>query len=361
MISIYNERLSAVRHQLAQWEADSLLIGSPANRRWLSGFTGSTGWLLITFDRALLATDSRYWEQAQQQAPEFELFQVTDGMADSWSSLFDTGGVKHLVVEGSHLAVQQYDTIRQKSAVEPLPREHTIEPLRRRKSAAEIDSIRNAAAIADEAMASVPKMIRLGMTELELAWELEKHMRELGAEAVAFPIIVAAGPNSALPHHRPGEGRLASGDAVVIDLGARLNGYHSDLTRTFYLGSEPGERFREVYETVAQAQETALNELHASLTGAEADVLSRDVIVAAGYGEHFGHSLGHGVGLEVHEAPRLSQRAPDEVIGADSVVTVEPGIYLTDWGGVRIEDLVLVTANGVELLSQSPKQPYLPL
>ena len=227
------------------------------------------------------------------------------------------------------------------------------------KSAEEIDVIVRAAAITDAAMNQVNQLARVGMSEKELAWQLERTMREAGADGMAFTVIVASGPNAARPHHRPGERQLQAGDAIVIDMGAMLDGYHSDLTRTFYLGSEPDEQFWTIYNLVLAAQEAALAGIQAGLTGKEADALARDVIAAAGHGAHFGHGLGHGVGLEIHEAPWLSVVREKERVDAGMVTSVEPGVYIPGWGGVRIEDLALVMENGVRCLSQAAKNPII--
>jgi len=235
----------------------------------------------------------------------------------------------------------------------------SLEPLRAIKTQEEIEAIKKAAAVADIVMSQVNEVARPGISENEMAWLLEKAMRDAGADGVAFPIIVAAGRNAAMAHHSPGEKRLEQGDSLIVDLGALLNGYRSDLTRSFYLGGQPDEQFQHVYDLVLEAQETALRHMKAGMSGKDIDSLARDIIEAGGFGEAFGHSLGHGIGLDVHEGPRLSQLANDAPIPSGSVVTIEPGIYLPDWGGVRIEDLVFVTETGIEILSKSPKLPAL--
>jgi Xaa-Pro aminopeptidase len=198
------------------------------------------------------------------------------------------------------------------------------------------------------------------MSEKQVAWELEKIMREAGADSMAFPVIVASGPNGAFAHHSSSDRKLKVGDPIIVDMGASLNGYQSDLTRTFYLGNEPDEKFWEIYNIVHEAQKAALNEIKAGKSGKAIDQAARDHIKQAGYEKAFGHGLGHGVGLDIHEGPRLSQTAEnDPPLPAGAVVTVEPGIYLESWGGVRIEDLVMVTESGVELLSRCSKNPII--
>jgi Xaa-Pro aminopeptidase len=231
--------------------------------------------------------------------------------------------------------------------------------LRQVKSAEELAIIQSAARITDLAMEQVPALVRLGMTESELAWLLEKTMREAGADAMAFDIIVASGPNAALPHHHPGARTLQIGDALIVDMGAAVNGYKSDLTRSFFLGATPSEAYWAIYTTVLAAQTATIDHLRAGMTGKEGDALARDVIVEAGYGDRFGHGLGHGLGLDIHEEPRLSRIRDKELIPDGSVVTVEPGIYIPDFGGVRIEDLMLVSDSGATLLSHAAKTPLI--
>jgi Xaa-Pro aminopeptidase len=362
---MYQERIEAVRQLLPQWKVDGLLVTSPANRRWLSGFTGTTGDLLITAGEAWLATDFRYWEQAQQQAPDFRLYQHIRGQKQTTAALIAGQELATLAVESSHMSLKGFATLQKglaeagvaEGAIDLRPLDETVEPLRQVKSAAELDKMQAAAAITDMAMAAVPRLVKPGMSEVALAWELEKLMRENGAEALAFPIIVAGGPNAALAHHRPGPRPLQAGDAIVVDMGAAVDGYMSDLTRTFHLG-EPDEKFWQIYNLTLAAQQAALTGIKAALSGKACDALARDVIAAGDQAEAFGHSLGHGVGLEVHEGPGLNSQN-DKPIPAGAVVTVEPGIYLSGWGGVRIEDLVVVTETGAERLSHCPKEPVI--
>lgn len=351
------ERIERAWRLLAEWGADALLVGSPANRRWLSGFTGSAGWLLLTETEALLSTDFRYWEQVGRQAPAYTLA-TNDGRDRLPTHLIAQSGAKHVAFEAAHMTVDVFDRLQERAgpSVEWMRRSVTVEHLRAVKSPGELERIRRAAAITDLAVAQVPFLARPGVTEKALAWRLEQALHEGGADGAAFEIIVASGPNAALPHHRPGSRELAEGDALTIDIGALVDGYRSDLTRTFYLGETPDARFQEIYGLVLRAQTTALEQMRAGMTGQAIDALGRDIIEAAGYGEQFGHGLGHGVGLEIHERPSLGRLVAEEQVPAGSVVTVEPGVYLPGWGGVRIEDLVLLTADGAELLSHAPKE-----
>jgi len=352
------DRLSAIRANFDAWQVDALLLTSAANRRWASGFTGSAAHLLIGRDRAVLATDSRYWERAGQEAPDYEVFQLRDGTDDMRNFLALAGGTR-IGLEARHVTLAFQKQLAANPGIDWVALPATIEPLRAVKSADELAAIRAAARLTDVAVALVPQLARPGVTERAVAWELEKAMREAGAEGLAFDIIVASGPNSALPHHHPGERALQAGDIVIVDLGAQVDGYKSDLTRSFYLGQTADDTFWSLYNTVSAAHQAAIAGIYPGVTGKAVDALARDLITAAGHGDHFGHGTGHGVGLEIHEEPRFSRLAEGAVIPAGSVMTVEPGIYLPGYGGVRIEDLLLVTPNGAEYLSGAPQTPLI--
>jgi len=354
------DKLAQTRDYLDRWRVDGVLITSAANRRWISGFTGSAGRVLVTRDKAILATDSRYWEQAEQQAPQFEIFRQK-GKAGETGDFLQAGGGTRLGFEARHMTVAELKSLKKEREFRWKALDYTLEPLRAVKSADELAAIREAARITDETVGQVPRLAHVGVSEREIAWELEKFMRDSGADGVAFDIIVAAGPNSALPHHHPGEHRLQPGDMIVVDLGSEVRGYRSDLTRTFFMGESAGEDFWDIFNTVHRAQIAAIDGIKAGVIGKEIDALARDVITAAGHGDHFGHGTGHSLGLEIHEFPRFGPGADKDVIPAGSVMTVEPGIYLPGYGGVRIEDLVLVTDEGAEYLSHAPKSPLIPL
>jgi Xaa-Pro aminopeptidase len=354
------DKLEQVRANFDKWRVDGLLITSAANRRWLSGFTGSAGQLLVTRDQALLSTDSRYWEQAGRQAAQFEIYRHRDQKEDTLTFL-QKGGGSRIGFEARHVTVAELKALKRQDGFRWKAITPTVEPFRAVKSAEEIALIRAAARITDATVAQVPHLAREGISEQALAWELEKFMREAGADRPGFDIIVASGPNSALPHHHPGERRLQAGDIVIVDLGAEVGGYRSDLTRTFYLGETADDRFWDIYNTVLQAQGAAIEGIRAGVTGKAVDTLARDVIATAGYGDHFGHGTGHGLGLEIHEDPRFSVKSDRVIVPAGAVMTVEPGIYLPEYGGVRIEDLMLVTADGYEYLSAAAKSPLIPV
>ncbi len=357
------QRLAWLRAQLAARELDAHLVSGPENRRYLSGFTAAdelltetSGYLLITREQALLLTDFRYREWAQAEAAGFQVVIYQKSLGETLAEVLAEEGIRRLGFEPAYLSVRQYERLTQAAAeaglrVEWLPQDNLVEQARECKDPAEVAAIREALRLTERVLGEVAGLLAPGLTERQVAWEIEKRLREAGAEGLAFAPIVAAGTNSARPHHRPGDTPLAAGEPIIIDLGCRVAGYCSDLTRTFILGG-PTPRFREIYGLVRRAQRRAEAGLKAGLKSDAADALGREVIRQAGYGEFFGHSLGHGVGLAVHEAPSLSPHAERAtVLRAGSVVTVEPGIYLPDWGGVRLENLVLLNETHAEVLT----------
>ena len=360
-------RLTGLRTALAATGADALLVSQPENRAYLSGFTGSAGWLLISaaggageMRAPLLATDFRYWEQVRLQSPGYELVKVTTTLAAALPEMLAATGARRLAFEADHLTYDDYQTLTAAAPdIEWVPTKGLVMELRSRKDAAELAAIRRAIALGDEALPAALAQARPGMTERELAWSIESYMRAHSAEAPAFDIIVACGLNGARPHARASDAPLVAGEPIVIDMGAKVDGYCSDLTRTVCFGqpNDP-DKFWTVYNTVLQAQLAAETMLRPGVSGPDGDAAARDVIAAAGFGEYFGHGLGHGVGLFIHELPRLSRLSTDVMVPGH-VVTVEPGIYLPDWGGVRIEDMVLITENGVEVLSRASKEPLI--
>lgn len=355
----YLSRITAVREQFADWGVDGLLIVSPTNRRWLSGFTGSNAQLLITQEKVLLATDFRYYERVAAEAPAFTLFKHERRAKDTKAFLAEANAAK-IAVEANHVTLKQMRELEAAADVEWIPLEKTVEPLRQYKTAVELALHHRAAAITDMALAQFNHIAQPGKTEKQLAWELECIMRENGADSLAFPIIVASGPNSAYPHHENSDRALQAGDTIIVDMGAQVAGYKSDMTRSFFLGSTPSEKFQEIYNLVLAAHQNVFDQFKPGMKSKTVDSLARDFIGAAGYADNFGHGLGHGVGLDIHEDPFLSQRAkPDELISAGMTVTIEPGIYLPGWGGIRIEDFTFVGENGLEMISQCPKNPII--
>ncbi|MBI4296374.1 MAG: M24 family metallopeptidase, partial [Chloroflexi bacterium] len=300
----------------------------------------------------------RYTEQAKNQAPDYEIFRVAGNMSDWFPRLVDGMGLKRLGFESAHVTFSFYQDLTKLVAekglgFELVPVDGVVESLRLVKSAEELALIAKAAEIGDAAMKYIEYVLRAGMTELEAAWEIERFMREKGSQAVPFEVIVAAGPNSALPHHKPSERKIQVGEPIVIDIGAKCSYYASDLTRTICVGA-PEDKLKTVYDIVLKAQSEALVRIEEGMTGENADSLAREVIEKAGYGESFGHGLGHGTGLAVHELPRLGPRSTD-VLSNGMVFSIEPGIYLVGWGGVRIEDLVAMQAGRVCPISNAKK------
>jgi Xaa-Pro aminopeptidase len=343
---------------LGEKNIDSILISHAENRRYLSGFDGSAGFLIITPKKKILATDARYTVQARSQAPDYEIVTISSDIGGWLPELASEFNIKKLGFEEGHLTFSLYRRLcdildKGKSGLKLIPVDNMVEPLRAVKEPEEVELIAQAAGIADAAMGHIRESLRPGMTEIEAAWEIEKFMREKGSQSLPFEVIVASGPNSALPHAQPSARAIREGEPIVIDIGSRVEGYASDLSRTLCL-SAPDDTFKKVYDTVLGAQAGAIALIKPGMTGAEADKLSRTIIEEGGYGEAFGHGLGHGVGLEVHEYPRLGPGSVEE-LAEGMVFTVEPGIYIEGWGGVRIEDLVVIEAGKVKEISKAKK------
>ena len=339
---------------------DGLLVSTPSNVYYLSGFHGSAGMIVVTRERALLCSDFRYRLQAAKQAPDYEFGEVERGLLKGVGEYVGRLGVRRLGYESAHLTCQAREQLAAASGeVELVPVEGAVEQLRAVKSAEEVAPMREAAKLADQAVAHMVTLMQPGAKEREIALEGEFLMRWRGAEAAAFSVIVASGPNGALPHAEPTDRELQLGDLVVVDIGARVSGYCSDMTRTFCVG-EVLEKGREIYDVVYRAQRAAAAEVRAGAGCRELDAVARTLITEAGYGENFGHSLGHGVGIDVHEGPRLAKDVETR-LAAGNVVTVEPGIYLAGYGGVRLEDMVLVTEDGAEILTEYPMAAELPI
>ena len=352
------DRLQKLRRGLAEKEIEAIFISQPENRRYLSGFNGSSGYLLITTQNTILATDFRYIEQARMQAPDYEIFQIIGGIVDWFPRLVAELNLKKLGFEAEHITFARYQQLsdilnKAQSQLRLIPVDGLVESLRAVKEPEEIELITRAAAISDAAIEYIENTVHTGMSEKEVAWEIEKFIREQGSETIPFDAIVASGPNSALPHARPSSRTIQSGEPVVIDIGARVGGYSSDLTRTICLGT-PDDTFPKVYDTVLRAQLTAMAKISEGMNGGQIDNLARVVIEQAGYGQAFGHALGHGIGLASHESPRLGPNSADKLTSG-MVFTIEPGIYLGGWGGVRIEDAVVMENGKVRAISKARK------
>jgi len=349
-------RLTELRKALDKYTLDAILIGQPENRRYLSGFSGSAGWLFISADRAVLAADFRYYEQVRREAPGFELARIESKFSDLLVAMVADWDVRRLGFESEHVTVDQLYTWSQATkGLEWIPLRGTVEATRAVKDEDEIEALRRSTALTDTAFARLLEILRPGMTEREAAWQIEATMRTHGASKVAFDLIVAAGPNGALPHACASDRAIQAGEPIVIDIGCVLDGYCSDMTRTICLG-QPSPKYLKVWEIVLQAQEAAEAAICAGMSGVDADALARNLIEQAGYGECFGHGLGHGVGLAVHEKPRASWLSKD-TLEAGMALTIEPGIYLPGEFGVRIEDLVIIREEKAEILTSAPKMP----
>lgn len=349
------DRLAAVRSALVARDLHGILVLRPENRRYLSGFTGSAGGLFIDSRRALLLTDFRYIEQAGSESPHFEVVRVEKNIMESLGVVLQGLAMFRLGFEGDYLTYQQYTLMQDQLAGQNLVSSPgLVEKLRECKDSSEMNAISRAAELSDRAFQHLLRFIAPGVRERELALELEFFMRRQGADGSSFPIIAASGPRSALPHGVATDRLLASGDLLTLDFGALIDGYNSDQTRTVVLGSPTSKQLK-IYKIVLEAQQAALKKIKAGVSAGEVDQAAREVIKGYGYGEYFGHGTGHGVGLAVHEAPRLSAGVTTE-LEPGMVVTVEPGIYLPGWGGVRTEDMVLVEDGGGKILTHSPKE-----
>jgi Xaa-Pro aminopeptidase len=356
-----NERLQKLRRKFAEKEIDGIFITQPENRRYLSGFDGSAGYLIISSKKAVLATDFRYTEQAANEAAGFEILRIANDITEWFPGLIREIDINKLGFEASDISFnfhrQLNETLKKKKVrTQMVPVEGLVESVRAVKEPEEIELIKKAAAITDAAFEKVVKNIMLGMTEKELAWELEKLLKESGSQVLPFEIIVASGPRAALPHAKPSERVIEDGDAVVIDMGAKYEGYACDLTRTVCAG-KADNTFKKVYNTVLKAQKTAIAKIGKGISGKEADRAAREIIVKAGYGEAFGHSLGHGVGLAAHEPPRLGPKSEDTLKNG-MVFTIEPGVYISGWGGVRIEDTVVMEKGKAKPITKAAKISY---
>lgn len=365
------ERLTRLRGKMEEVDLDAFLVGAPAedifrtlaaNRRYISGFSGSMGWALISRQKAIIAVDFRYVEQAGRECPDFTVFQTVGGLEKWFPQVVAEAGLagKRIGFESADMTVQQLNSIRK--GIETMPEADRpkilsapslVSNLRAIKEPGEIEKLQRAVDVGDAAFEYVAERIEPGWTEKQIAWEIEKHARENGAEALSFPTIVAAGPHGAMPHAQPRDRAIQEGDAIVIDMGVVVDGYCSDLTRTVYAG-KPDDEFKKIYDVVLAAQRTAEEIVRTGMSGEEAHMLAHNVIEEAGYGDKFGHGLGHGVGMLVHEAPRLAKMSKDEMQDG-MVATIEPGIYIPGWGGIRIEDMVVFEDGKARVMSHAPK------
>ena len=367
--SYLEERIEKLRKRMHTNEIDTILIFSDENRRYLSGFTGedgsydeSAGLLIITQEALHLATDSRYDGQASTEAPLFTITCYKEAMSKTLPKLLKSVHARNTAVETSRLTVEMYNKIKEKITKETpdiaiSSAEEILKGLRIQKDKNEINAIKASLEIAEKSFLTLKTEIREGMSEKEAAWRLESLMRENGADALSFPVIAASGLNSALPHAIPGERRFQNHEPLLFDFGARRNGYCSDTTRTLILKA-PDDTFKAVYDILFQAQEMAIDAIKPGVKCSDIDNIARKFIDSTQFKGTFGHSLGHGVGIAIHESPRLS-RFDDSPLKEGMVVTVEPGIYLPEWGGIRLENMVYVTKNGSDVLNTLNYEDYI--
>jgi Xaa-Pro aminopeptidase len=349
------ERADRLEERFGERGVDAFLVSGFANLRYLSGFVTDNGFCVVGPGIRTIVTDFRYVEQVRGEAPDWDLVQGERDLFASIADVLGERGVQRLGFEDHHISVRSHTRLRGHvpDATELVAAGGLVEELRAVKEPGELDAIRAAATLADEVLAGVPERGLVGRTEREVSNELQAEMRRLGAEGPSFPPIVAAGAHGALPHAVPRDVEIEAGTLVVVDMGCVVDGYCSDCTRTFATGQLDDDA-AEAYELVLRAQESALGAVKEGAVCKEVDAVARDAIAAAGHAEHFGHGLGHGVGLEVHEAPTLGRTAEGS-LHARNVVTVEPGVYVPGRFGVRIEDLVVVGEGGPEVLTSFPK------
>ena len=346
-------RLQALKDGLTAAHLDALLVTGPANVRYLSGFSGSSAMLLVTARETLLISDFRYQTQAADEVGELarvviEPQSLWNGL---WQQLGQLASVETIGFESTHLVHRDFQRLLEAGARwQWRPTVEQVEVLRERKDEGELALIQQAVDAAERALAAMVEGTHDGMTELEVAGLLELALRREGSDGFAFPSIVASGPHAALPHARPTSRCLRRGDFLLVDFGARIGGYCSDITRTFVIGRATVEQ-REFYDVVRSANELAVRAVRPGMSGRDADGVARGYIEGRGFGDLFGHSLGHGIGLEVHESPRLARTAEGPLVQG-AVVTVEPGLYRPGWGGVRIEDDVHLGVEGAEVLTR---------
>ena len=360
------QRVEAVRQKFGEAGIDGLLVTHPTNRRYLTGFTAddtppneSSGHLIVGSDDIVLVTGSVNVTQAEAQAPHVRVVNRDPSWAACDAAIVQELGIHRIGYEADAILESVHRGIgdalnAENHEFEWVPVDGLVEEFRAIKSSDEIALIKKAFEITNAAFERVAPTIAAGQTEAEIAWRIHKAFIELGAEGPAFPTIVAAGTNAARPHHEPGETIISGGQPIVIDMGAKYHGYCADLTRTVWVG-EPDEQLKAVYPVVAAAVEQVFERLSSGVKGSEMDTVARDYIDQHGFGEAFTHGLGHGVGLRVHEAPSFSKKSED-ILAPGNIVTIEPGVYLPEWGGVRVEDVVLMTEDGFEILTTASKK-----
>lgn len=349
-----NARLSKLRSFMEKQNLDAVVISKPENRAYFSGFTGTSATLVVTAAKAKLITDFRYIEQAEKESPLFDVVRHEQDMLAVVASEILADKAKKIGFEGDSFTYNHF-TMLARHLPDAKLKPVGLDGLREIKDAAEIERMTKAVEISDAAFSHILKVLRPGISEIEVAAEIEHCMRKLGSEKPAFDTIVVSGERGSLPHGLATNKLIESGDFVTMDFGAVYLGYHSDITRTVCIG-KADEKQRHIYDVVRKAQHLGVGAIAVGKSGKAVDAQVRRCIMDAGYGEFFGHGLGHGVGLAIHELPRLSPSSTCERLEENMLVTVEPGIYLPGWGGVRIEDTVQITASGAKVLTKSRKQ-----
>lgn len=348
-------RVDKLRAAMKKERIDGFLVTSPYNLRYLTNFTGTTGLAVITLEHAFFVTDFRYTEQAAIQAKGYEIVKNSGPIFEEVAKICQQEELTALAFEENFISFAEYANLEELIEETPLiPISGMIETLREVKDDRELALIKKACQIADQGFDYILKQIKPGMTEIDVANQLDFYMRSLGATSVSFDTIVASGVRSAMPHGVASQKVIEKGDMITLDFGCYYEGYVSDMTRTFALG-DPGEKLKEIHQIVLEAQLKVIEAAKPGMSGIELDAVARDYIASFGYGEAFGHSTGHGIGLEIHEGPNVSFKAP-KLFVPGNVITDEPGIYLPRIGGVRIEDDLLITATGNEVLTHSPKE-----
>lgn len=351
-------RIERLNQRLKEEKLDAIFLLNDSNIRYISGFTGSDSYVIVAEGLNAFITDSRYTEQAEEECKAFEVIRHRKpalSLEETIQNLCTKQGIKRMAFEREHMNYGMYvQLVKALPEVELVANTELVERLRSIKDEVEIDCIRKAAEIADQAFTEILEYIKPGVTEKDVERELQYLIKKLGADDIGFPIIVASGKRSSLPHAIPADKSIEKGDFVTLDFGAMYRGYRSDMTRTVVVG-EADDKQKEIYAIVKAAQAAASDAIKAGMSCKAIDACARDYITKAGYGEHFGHGLGHGVGLDIHEEPYFSVNS-ESTLDAGNIMTVEPGIYLPNWGGVRIEDTVVVGENGIEVLTKSSKE-----
>lgn len=348
------QRVKNVQSALSNHGIDALLVTNMYNVRYLASFTGSTGLVFITQDEAYFVTDFRYTDQAAEEAKGFEIVKNTGSIYEEVAKIAAKEKIEKIGFESENISFSTFETINRMIHSELVPVKGIVEKLREVKTDDEILLIKQAIEITEKAYDYILGFVKPGVTEIQVANELDFYMRKEGAAGVSFDTIVASGVRSAMPHGVASSKKIEEGDMVTIDFGCYYEGYVSDMTRTFAVG-DPGEQLKEIYEIVYQANKRVNEVAKAGMTGAELDAVARDYITEHGYGEEFGHTTGHGIGLEVHEGPSLSFRNENKLV-VNNIVTNEPGIYVSGLGGVRIEDDLVIKENGNEILMTTPRE-----